>query len=125
MPKCAVANPCKSGIRHASWLLRPPDPACGAPTARPRACAVSGGSEEYADEEGGLGLATLRKEHVSQRDGAIVFDFPGKGGTRRVQAITDPRSRQVIQRLRHRRGGGPELLAYRDGRRWSDVRSNE
>jgi DNA topoisomerase I len=83
------------------------------------------GSEEYADDEGGLGLATIRKEHVSQQGDALVFDYPGKGGTRRVQAITDPLSRQIVSTLRRRRGGGPELLAYRRGRRWCDIRSNE
>jgi DNA topoisomerase I len=83
------------------------------------------GSEEYADDEGGLGLATIRKEHVSEQGDAVVFDYPGKGGTRRVHAIADPLSHQIVSALRRRRGGGPELLAYRRGRRWCDVRSSE
>jgi DNA topoisomerase-1 len=83
------------------------------------------GSEEYANDDGGVGLATLRKEHVSERDGAMVFDYPAKGGTRRVQAIADPRTREIIKALKRRRAGGPELLAYRGPRRWCDVRSDE
>jgi DNA topoisomerase IB len=83
------------------------------------------GSEEYADEDGGYGLATIRKEHVSQQGDALVFDYPGKGGTRRVQAIADPLSRDIVARLKRRRGGGEELLAYRCGRRWCDIRSSE
>jgi DNA topoisomerase IB len=57
------------------------------------------------------------------RDGAIRFDYLAKGGQRRVQAVIDADVYHVIEPLKRRRGGGPELLAYRDGRRWTDVRS--
>ncbi len=83
------------------------------------------GGEQYAEHEHGVGLATLLKEHVSQNGDALVFDFPAKGGIRRVQAIADPLSLDIIRRLKRRRGGGPELLAYRNGRRWCDLRSDE
>ncbi len=82
------------------------------------------GSEEYADDEGGLGLATLGKEHVTVQSEDIVFDYLGKGGQRRVQAISDPESHAVLRALKRRRGGGQQLLAYRNGRRWHDVRSD-
>jgi DNA topoisomerase IB len=81
------------------------------------------GSEEYADDEGGLGLATIRKDHVSVRAEGLEFDYPAKGGARRVQVIDDPSSRELVRKLRRRRGGGPELLAYREGRRWRALRS--
>lgn len=81
------------------------------------------GSEEYADEAGGIGLATIRKEHVSVQDGRVVFDYPAKGGTRRLQQIEDPLSRELLSALKRRRGDPPELLAYRAGRHWHDVRS--
>jgi DNA topoisomerase IB len=81
------------------------------------------GSEEYADEDHGIGLATVRKEHVRVHDGAIEFDYPGKGGLRRRQVIEDPVTRDLICTLKRRRGGPDELLAYRDGRKWRDVRS--
>jgi DNA topoisomerase I len=83
------------------------------------------GSEEYADEEGGLGLATIHKEHVTIEPGTLVFDYLGKGGTRRVQTIADPVVHELVTRLKRRRGGGPELLAYRQQRRWCAVRSDE
>lgn len=83
------------------------------------------GSEQYADDDGGIGLATLHKEHVSLRDGEAVFEYPAKGGVRRAQAIYDPASVAVVQALRRRRSGGPQLLAYRNGRRWSPLRSEE
>jgi DNA topoisomerase IB len=83
------------------------------------------GSEEYADEDSGIGLATIRKEHVSVHDGAIEFDYPGKGGLRRRQVIEDPVTIDLIRVLKRRRGGPGELLAYRADRSWHDVRSDD
>lgn len=84
------------------------------------------GSEQYADEDHGVGLATVRRDHVSvPREGGIVFDYPAKGGIRRVHTITDPLAGEIVRRLRRRRGGPPELLAFRVGRRWLPVRSDD
>ncbi len=83
------------------------------------------GSEEYADEEGGLGLATIRKENVTVEADALVFDYLGKGGTRRVQTIIDPLVHELVKILKRRRGGDPELLAYRQKGRWFTVRSDD
>ena len=73
------------------------------------------GSEEYADEDGGLGLATLHREHVSVHPDSVEFDYPAKGGAQRRQVIADPASYELIATLRRRRAGGDELLAYREG----------
>jgi DNA topoisomerase-1 len=82
------------------------------------------GGEEYAVDNESFGLATMRKEHVRvERGGAMVFDYPAKHGKRRVQAVVDPDVRGLVTTLKRRRGGGAELLAYRDGRVWKDVRS--
>jgi DNA topoisomerase-1 len=82
------------------------------------------GGEDYAVENESYGLATMRKEHVAvQRSGAITFDYPAKSGQRRVQSLVDPDVLKVVRRLKQRRGGGDELLAYQDGRRWHDVKS--
>ena len=83
------------------------------------------GSEQYAEDESGIGLATIRKQHVRIDDGAVAFDYPGKGGARRRQVIEDPMSIELIRTLKRRRGGQEGLLAYRDGRRWHDVRSDD
>src|SRR5438270_1456852 len=83
------------------------------------------GSEEYAEDDGGLGLATIRREHVSLRDGEAVFDYPAKAGVRRAQVIHDPPCVAVVAALKRRRGGRPELLAFRNGRRWQALRSDE
>ncbi len=81
------------------------------------------GSEEYADQGGGLGLTTIDKEHVAIENGAALFDYPAKGGVRRVQAVTDEASVEVVRTLRRRRSGGEQLLAYREGRSWIPVRA--
>jgi len=83
------------------------------------------GSEEYADRNGGLGLTTIGKRHVTISGKSIEFDYLGKGGARRVQGIDDPASAAVVAALKSRRGGGAQLLAYRDGRRWKDLRAEE
>ena len=81
------------------------------------------GSEDYAVENESYGLATMLKRHVRVDGEEIVFDYPAKSGQRRVQAIADPWVREVVKELRRRRGGSPELLAWRERRRWVDVRS--
>src|SRR3954451_20410618 len=81
------------------------------------------GSEDYAVENETYGLATMRKDHVTLRDGFIHFDYPAKHGKRRVQSVIDEEVAAVVARLKRRRGGIDELLAYREGRRWRDVKS--
>jgi DNA topoisomerase-1 len=81
------------------------------------------GSEEYADDDGGLGLATVQKQNATVSDGQVIFDYPAKSGVRRVQAVQDPLTVDVVQALKRRRSGGDQLLAYREGRRWHGVRS--
>lgn len=83
------------------------------------------GSEEYANEDGGIGLATVRKEHVTVRDGEIEFDYPAKSGVRRRLVIADPVVHDLLATLRRRRSGGDLFLAYREGRSWSRLRSDE
>src|SRR5215210_3385407 len=84
------------------------------------------GSEEYAEENESFGLATMRKQHVTIGDGGLmIFDYPAKSGQRRHQGVLDERACTVVAALKRRRGGGPELLAYKSGGRWRDVRSEE
>ena len=84
------------------------------------------GSEEYAVQNATYGLATMRKEHVRiEPDGQMVFRYPAKSGIRRVQGVIDEQACAVVRQLKRRRGGGPELLAYKEGGRWHDVRSED
>ena len=82
------------------------------------------GTEEYTVTNESYGLATMRKEHVTIRDGqTMVFDYPAKSGKRQVHAVVDPLAIDIVGRLRRRRGGGPELLAHKRGSRWYDLKS--
>ena len=103
----------------------------GMPAERVLACAVKMldeasfriGSETYAETNGSFGLATLRKRHVQIHKDHAVFEYTAKSGVRRVQTLSDQEVLKVLRVLKDRRGGGPELLAYRDGSHWHDVKS--
>jgi DNA topoisomerase IB len=105
----------------------------GMPRERVLACAVRLlergffriGTEGYAEQNQTYGLATMQKRHVTLADDYVItFDFIAKGGKRRVQSIVDPKAYAVVEVLKRRRSG-QELLAYQDGRRWVDVRSDD
>jgi DNA topoisomerase I len=81
------------------------------------------GGEDYAVENETYGLATIRKEHVRLSKGTITFDYPAKSGQRRIQSIVDDEVHDIVAALKRRRGGDPELLAYKQGTRWRDIKS--
>jgi DNA topoisomerase I len=81
------------------------------------------GSEEYAEANESYGLATIRREHVHRDGEEIVFDFPAKSNQRRIQAIGDEAAIVALEAMRRRRGGPADLLAWKEGRRWRDLRS--
>jgi DNA topoisomerase-1 len=83
------------------------------------------GSEVYAEENESFGLATVRREHVTIGRKEVVFDFPAKSGQRRVQSIRDAAARRALEAMYRRRSGPDDLLAYREGGEWRDVRSDE
>jgi DNA topoisomerase-1 len=84
------------------------------------------GGEEYAADNNSYGLATLHKGHVRIRDDELRFDYPAKSGQRRIVVVRDPRVVDVVRALKRRRGGGSELLAYKDETgRWVDVRTSD
>ena len=55
----------------------------------------------------------------------MVFDYPAKSGIRQIRAIVDPAAIEVVGTLKRRRGGGEELLAYKQGSRWRDIKSGD
>ncbi len=83
------------------------------------------GGEDYAEQNETYGLATMERGHVQISDGEVLFDYPAKGGQRRIQGIADPEVIPVIERLKRRRGGSRELLAFKARGRWANVRSEE
>jgi DNA topoisomerase IB len=105
----------------------------GMPRERALACAVRlldlgffrVGGEEYAESNDSYGLATIRREHVSIHGDEMVFDFPAKSGQRRIQSIRDRAATEAIEKMRRRRSGPEDLLAYVDDGCWHDVRSDD
>ncbi|HEX2096308.1 MAG TPA: DNA topoisomerase IB [Solirubrobacterales bacterium] len=103
----------------------------GVPRRRALACAVRlmdlgflrVGGEEYAEANGSFGVATIRREHVSIHRDEMLFDFPAKSGQRRVQSLRDREARAAVEAMRRRRMGPADLLVYREGGEWRDVRS--
>lgn len=83
------------------------------------------GSEGYAEQNESYGLATMLKRHVQVDGDMIAFDFTAKGGIRRIQSVVDEDVAEVVAQLKRRRGGGPELLAYKDAGRWFDIKSTD
>ncbi len=82
------------------------------------------GSEDYAERNESYGLTTVLRQHVTVLGSEVVFDFPAKSGQRRVQGITDDAALAVVAALKRRRSGS-QLLAYREGDGWVEVRAEE
>ncbi len=83
------------------------------------------GGEAYAEANNSYGLATIQKQHVTIEDSTVVFDFIAKSGQERYVALADDLVRAAVRDLLRRRAGGPDLLAYKDGRQWRDVTSTD
>ncbi len=79
------------------------------------------GGESYE----GVGLATLRRDHVSTKGGAVRLCFRGKSGKDHDVVLHDPELLAAVRGLLRRRGGGEELLAYRVDGVWRDVTSSD
>ena len=84
------------------------------------------GGEAYAEENGSYGLATIQKAHVRVRRDSLEFDYDAKSGQHRQCQVVDPDVRAVITTLRRRHApADAELLAYKDGGEWVDIRSTD
>jgi DNA topoisomerase-1 len=88
------------------------------------------GSEQYAEDNGTYGLATLRRDHVRVRGEKTFFAFPAKGGKDWELELKDRPTADVVRELLKRPDDtGEDLLGYwvddPDGRQWHDVTSTE
>ncbi|GAB3347005.1 DNA topoisomerase IB [Modestobacter lapidis] len=85
------------------------------------------GSEQYAEDNGTFGLATLRRDHVEVRGERVFFHYTAKGGIDREVELIDRATATVVRQLLERPADqGEELLGYllADGS-WHDVTSDE
>jgi DNA topoisomerase I len=90
------------------------------------------GSEQYAEDNGTYGLATLRRDHVRVRGERVFFSYRAKGGIDREVELTDRPTATVVRELLARpENAGEELLGYwaddqaGEGQVWHDVSSAE
>jgi DNA topoisomerase IB len=84
------------------------------------------GGEEYAEGNGTHGLTTLERADVElDGDGVLLFDYVGKGGKRHRQEVADAHLLQVGVELKRARRRDPRFLAYRNGRGWKTVSSDD
>ncbi|MEW6154938.1 MAG: DNA topoisomerase IB [Actinomycetota bacterium] len=81
------------------------------------------GTEGYAEENQTYGLATMQRRHVTIAGDHVTFDYVAKSGQRRAHSVVDPAVVDVLAALKRRRSGPDDLLVWKDGRRWVDVRS--
>ncbi|MGW4365529.1 DNA topoisomerase IB [Nocardia takedensis] len=71
------------------------------------------GGEEYAEENGTRGVATLLRDQVEFDGEQMVFDYIAKGGARRRVRIRDPLLIRAVRSLRRIRSESSRLLLYR------------
>ena len=84
------------------------------------------GGEEYAEENGSFGLATLRREHVRLHRDSVEFDYPAKSGVQRTIELEDPPVVSAVRSLMRAQTQLPRLLVYRnDDGGWVEMRADD
>lgn len=84
------------------------------------------GGEEYAEENGSFGLATLRRDHVRLHRDSVEFDYPAKSGVQRTIELEDPLVVRAVRSLMRADTRLPRLLVYRTAEgQWCEVRADE
>ena len=84
------------------------------------------GGEEYAQENGSFGLATLRREHVRLHRDSVEFDYPAKSGVRRTIELDDPLVVRAVRALMRAETRLPRLLVYRSKEGdWVEMRADD
>jgi DNA topoisomerase-1 len=83
------------------------------------------GGEEYAQENGSYGLATLLREHVRAGRDCVQFDYPAKSGVRRTVSLEDPLVIRAVRALLRADTDIPRFLVYRNADGWCEVRADD
>lgn len=83
------------------------------------------GGEEYAQEHGTHGVATLERRHVQVHGGEVAFEFVAKGGIERVVSLPDPLLSKAVTSLQRSRSGLERLLVWRDRRGYHEVHADD
>ncbi|MCV7258987.1 DNA topoisomerase IB [Mycobacterium shimoidei] len=83
------------------------------------------GGEEYAQENGSFGLATLLRDHVQVHRDSVAFDYPAKNGVRQAISLDDPLIIRAVRSLLRAETRIPRLLVYRTSDGWHEVRADD
>ena len=84
------------------------------------------GSEEYAEENGTYGVATLLRGHVTVRgEDELLVSYVAKGGLERSVRIHDPDLVRVVKTVRRARPPTDRLLAYKEHGNWHEVHADD
>ena len=70
------------------------------------------GNEEYARQNGSVGLTTMKDKHVNVRGSMVKFEFRGKSGVRHSVHVDDRRLARIVKNCRDL--PGQELFQYVD-----------
>src|SRR4029079_17294068 len=70
------------------------------------------GNEEYAKENGSVGLTTMRDEHAKIKGATVRFEFRGKSGVEHAVDLQDKRLARIVKACRDL--PGYELFQYVD-----------
>lgn len=80
---------------------------------------VRTGGEEYADDEGGYGVATMLREHARIGRETVSFAYPGKAGVHQETVLRDPDLARALRAMR----GGDRLFTWREAGEWRELRA--
>jgi DNA topoisomerase-1 len=83
------------------------------------------GGDEYAEQNGSRGAATLLRQDVVIERGDLVFHYPAKGGIDRRLRMRDEPLARLVRSLRRVRADDERLLVYRSGKDWCEVRAGD
>jgi DNA topoisomerase IB len=83
------------------------------------------GGEEYAQDNGTRGVATLLRGDVTVHGGTIHFCYPAKGGIERKVRIRDGELAALVGALRRGRADDERLLVHRTGGECCEVRAED
>ncbi|MFI9405097.1 DNA topoisomerase IB [Nocardia sp. NPDC052316] len=83
------------------------------------------GGEEYAEENGTRGVATLLREQVRLSGDEMLFDYPAKGGIRRRVRIREPLVANAIRAMRRAPAESSRLLVYRNGNGYRELHADD
>ncbi|MGW0176429.1 DNA topoisomerase IB [Rhodococcus sp. NPDC003322] len=83
------------------------------------------GGEEYAQDNGTRGAATLLRDHVSVHGGEVRLDFPAKSGIRRRIGVEDEPLAAAIRSLLRSPSPSERLLVFRGEDGWHELHAAE